>query len=1527
MLESEESDLDFTSTKKNQKSGNKLADLFSDKGAATGTAANGKLNSTVSFKYKSSPNSSRKGSVRSVDESADTNMSIIYQETVHLFQYQDNKHIPKGAVGIAILIDPNTKAFNLIVYQSKQNTLVNIPVDSNLTVTPQKDKYVCFYDQRRQLWYLLFSEDSKLVSFCMHVFTCKCSSASKSESAIQILDVITSAEKEVVQSGTKAQIRYTAYLVDGSGKLGKAFDSNSKESAKVLTVDLKSTNTSVIKGIKEGVVGMRKQSTRIVFIPPKLGYGKTGVKGRVPPDSHLVYEIKVVKIVDEPAKLSKKNSTDSSKGAVPLPKLPPPTSNNNDEDEDEEEESSGTNDDDETEGPAESGNESSTTTTNEEQSNSKSLSVTRAKLIQKTAKLGQSILPPMNNNTSKVSKSHSVRVSSNHQVGFYSDGKTANTRQDPTGALPEMAMPGAMIPNSAANTSNQIALYNPALNAQPAHSTSMYPPYNPSPLSNPYQPQAMASPASAMMPATIYAQPQNPAATGLLQQTTPFGATMSLTTPTVSSGIDQSTASNLQLVMLESKQVQNDLRTHVMQVSSKLDQVQQKVDVLASRDTPFGTGASQVSMEAAVLMQNIHRVVQENDRLKRETDEARVTIDGQTEKIASLLSQNQKYLEQSNIMLEQRNESFQSVSSASQIKITQLEQEKTQMLNELNSLNNKIAELQFDLSTQKQRQVDFKAQISEEALGKNQMREELATSKNKITELEEDVGKLKQAYREQRASRKAAEAKVGELEEQLTDSTAEMDSLNRQIGERKRRADADKQLQEKEMDDLRKLHESELESWKLRVEQQRKQGSEASLALSRLESELESQWRLKCDHMVQQTRDQMELQVKDANARSDTLQSEISRVKSTVSELESQLSKSQRELQVKQSSLSRKEWQCTQFESNIYRLEEDLAKASKIVSPEVLLPEVKKIMNMIFQVLVKHINREAHYTGDSLLQFMKIVIKDVTLSVSSGQQPKALTGSEVLIEPVPPPEAAEEDEDEETESEEGSDEIDDNKEENINENTDDAPSIVIVETRYELPRAEMSIKSEVREAAPEPELQLIEAEPSTSPANRVEQNQKPEYGATAPATVTEEPLAQAQTSTQIITNGDTEDLMSTGSFEDLNQSNAVLAEDGFPPEQEQENKETSSVHEVPDPLEEELAAENSDPEDAIVLDPRNIPSPDLEERSEVESRQGDAYSEEPLNTEEQSSEPEGADTAESTAEADRSFLEVPESTLVAADRSSQFEVSSTEGESVLNPLSVGVQNGVVPELESHEDAAVETATEPTVSDGKTDIQTVESEPQIEKSASEAVHEQRNEQSQSPVFNNTPPPLPSSPPEVPHENAPEDPLERSSLLEQDRVIGGGSLPALRPNSPPSSLEESDQGEDPLTVPPVNDGTPTTEDSGVKSEQGVMANSEKQEEEFDDVEAELNEVLQKDSSAAAVRSDRIFDDSDSDDSLFGSKAATSTTKKTETKSGSQSNVSASKEQGSGVKKSEETSATKKNVSLFPSDDEDEELDWLK
>ena len=41
---------------------------------------------------------------------------------------------------------------------------------------------------------------------------------------------------------------------------------------------------------------MRKMSTRVVFIPPKLGYAETGVKGRVPANAFLIYEIQVVDV-------------------------------------------------------------------------------------------------------------------------------------------------------------------------------------------------------------------------------------------------------------------------------------------------------------------------------------------------------------------------------------------------------------------------------------------------------------------------------------------------------------------------------------------------------------------------------------------------------------------------------------------------------------------------------------------------------------------------------------------------------------------------------------------------------------------------------------------------------------------------------------------------------------------------------------------------------------------------------------------------------------------------------------------------------------------------------------------------------------------------------------------------------------------------------------------------------------------------------------------------------------------------------
>jgi FKBP-type peptidyl-prolyl cis-trans isomerase len=86
----------------------------------------------------------------------------------------------------------------------------------------------------------------------------------------------------------KVEVHYTGWLTDGS-----KFDSSVDRG----TPFPFSLTGGVIKGWLEGVATMKVGGKRKLIIPPELGYGKRGSGAKIPPDSILVFDVELLRIV------------------------------------------------------------------------------------------------------------------------------------------------------------------------------------------------------------------------------------------------------------------------------------------------------------------------------------------------------------------------------------------------------------------------------------------------------------------------------------------------------------------------------------------------------------------------------------------------------------------------------------------------------------------------------------------------------------------------------------------------------------------------------------------------------------------------------------------------------------------------------------------------------------------------------------------------------------------------------------------------------------------------------------------------------------------------------------------------------------------------------------------------------------------------------------------------------------------------------------------------------------------------------
>ncbi len=95
------------------------------------------------------------------------------------------------------------------------------------------------------------------------------------------------------KAGQRVQVHYTGWLYDPTApnSRGKKFDS-SKDRGQPFSFGL--GGGEVIRGWDEGVQGMKVGGTRVLTIPPEMGYGARGAGGVIPPNAMLVFEVELL---------------------------------------------------------------------------------------------------------------------------------------------------------------------------------------------------------------------------------------------------------------------------------------------------------------------------------------------------------------------------------------------------------------------------------------------------------------------------------------------------------------------------------------------------------------------------------------------------------------------------------------------------------------------------------------------------------------------------------------------------------------------------------------------------------------------------------------------------------------------------------------------------------------------------------------------------------------------------------------------------------------------------------------------------------------------------------------------------------------------------------------------------------------------------------------------------------------------------------------------------------------------------------
>ncbi|XP_038637444.1 FK506-binding protein 15 isoform X1 [Scyliorhinus canicula] len=962
MFGADDEDADFLSPS----GGSKLASLFGMDQASTGQG-------NESFQY-TAPKQPKKGtpppgagSQKSSTGAAPP--AVLFATGVHAYQYLNGQYVKQGKLGAAILGNHASAEYKILLYASQQKRIAAAHIYPTFTFTVQANNYCVFYDDQRQNWSVMFDSEKAVMEFSKQVCLAKCNSISTLESVL-IQDLIPG-EGQAIEMGDSLEVSYTGWLYQNH-TFGQVFDTNVNRD-KLLR--LKIGSGKVIKGWEVGMLGMKKNGKRLLIIPSSLAYGSQGIPNRVPPDATLIFEVEVkrAKFAKESGFDKQSTSSHDSVASSPAPSveslametsIPAPVSV-----------------------PPKPGEHVVRAKSNSLSDMLANPDTTKAKLISRMAKMGQ----PM----PFLTGAHSAQPDSSD-----SDFEDHSLRGAPL-AAPSPA------PSSVQHT------------AHPVHNL---PSQQPAPV-----PVSMHPPSSAaLMPVTLSAQhglpgsgqsfqpyagisygyPQGHVAQTQIQTVAPMFPAQ---TPQYQAAGDVTS-----FMMTEARQHNTEIRLAIGKTSDKIDQLSLKVEDLQKHMSgpSLFPGISSVTMETSMIMHNIQRIIQENERLKQEVFDKSSRIEEQNGKISDLIQRNQRYVEQSNLLMEQRNDSLMSSTENNQARILLAEQEKlalpvelaraqVKVTEELAVATGQVAKLQLELTAHQKKEMELRSQLASALQEAEGQRLRLNNVEVQLTELQELSERTGTRCKAEKQRRKELEVKVASLEEELVDLRVEKENLEKSLAERKRKAGTERQRAEEEMDEIRKSYEEEMEKVRSLLKKTRTSTDQAAAEqIAVMQAELESQWQAKSDRMLTLTKEQHSQQYREVCEQREGQELRISHLEAKLASLkqsrqveEERLSSLQEQtdelqaLKERYSSLqSRAAAMKEHYDGQISELQRRVSATNDTSHSGDTAEEVKKIMNGVFQSLRGVFDLDEMYNGRAVLSVILNTIKVVTLQLLRSDQ-------------------------------------------------------------------------------------------------------------------------------------------------------------------------------------------------------------------------------------------------------------------------------------------------------------------------------------------------------------------------------------------------------------------------------------------------------------------------------------------------------------------------------------------------------------